>query len=273
MADLFTRSKPPDAPLPGKDYLLILHKYLRTNLPRLAPSAPPPPSVLQQSYTLLTLGLDPSSQPLSRSLKVPLTLGFGSPSAPKGPIRPLTLRLPPDRLLYLLLRWQALPQNLAHVGRTDVPVEDGVPFTARGAAEREGRGTDGDVQSVRSWVGSMRSVSVGSMGMGMVTGGMKGWWGKEEPNEGELTAVLLLLRRELQAQADSQTKSSWLCTHGSMSSLHSLSTHRSFPTRPLRSSSRRADTHSWAEWMSGCLWTYCGISKCELTPPVFRITV
>ncbi|KAI9639248.1 uncharacterized protein MKK02DRAFT_39544 [Dioszegia hungarica] len=190
MADLFTRSKPPDAPLPGKDYLLILHKYLRTNLPRLAPSAPPPPSVLQQSYTLLTLGLDPSSQPLSRSLKVPLTLGFGSPSAPKGPIRPLTLRLPPDRLLYLLLRWQALPQNLAHVGRTDVPVEDGVPFTARGAAEREGRGTDGDVQSVRSWVGSMRSVSVGSMGMGMVTGGMKGWWGKEEPNEDQILLAL-----------------------------------------------------------------------------------
>lgn len=66
-----------------------------------------------------------------------------------------------------------------------MPIEEGVPFTARGATERVVNGQlDGDVQSVRSWVGSMRSVSMGSMVPGM--GGIgKGWWGKEEPNEGE----------------------------------------------------------------------------------------
>lgn len=181
--DLFTRSKPPEPPIPGRDYILTLHKYLQSNFSRLAPTAPPPATLLQQSYTLLTLGLDPSSQPLSRSVKVPLTLGFGTPETPKGPVRPLTLRLPPDRLLYLLLRWQALPQELAHVGRTDVPVAEGVPYTARGAAQRESRGQiDGDVQSVRSWAGSMRSVSMGSMGMNSLG---RGWWTKEEPSEGE----------------------------------------------------------------------------------------
>jgi hypothetical protein len=171
----------PTDPIPGKDYLTLLHKYLQSNLPRLSPSSSAPTSILSQSYTLLTLGLDPSSQPLHRSLKVPLTLGFGTPApAPKGPIKPLTLRLPPDRLLYLLLRWQALPQNLAHVGRTDVAIEDGVPFTSRGAAERNGqKRDDGDVTSVRSWVGSMRSVSMGSMIPSRV-----GWWSKEEPSEG-----------------------------------------------------------------------------------------
>jgi hypothetical protein len=38
---------------------------------------------------------------------------------------------------------------------------------------------DGDVTSVRSWVGSMRSVSMGSTDMGL------GWFRKEQVNEGE----------------------------------------------------------------------------------------
>lgn len=177
----FFAAPTPDS-LGGAEYIQTLHRYMRANLPRLAPAAPPPASFLQQSYTLLTLGLDPSSQPLSRSVKVPLTLGFGKPGVPKTPIRPILLRLPPDRLLYLLLRWQALPQQLSHVGRTDVPVAEGVPFTARGAAERTVRG-DGDVQSVRSWVGSMRSVSMGSMA--------SGWFGKE-PSEGMSHKALLI---------------------------------------------------------------------------------
>lgn len=64
-----------------------------------------------------------------------------------------------------------------------MPIAEGVPFVARGAAEREKQGqVDGDVQSVRSWVGSIRSVSLGSMGMGSMT---RGWWGKQEPSEGE----------------------------------------------------------------------------------------
>lgn len=172
--DIFTKQPRQAAPLPGKDYIQTLHKYLKTNFPRLAPTAPPSATLLQQSYTLLTLGLDPSSQPLSSSLKVPLTLGFGQPGQAKGPIKPVLLRLPPDRLLYLLLRWQALPQQPPHVGRTDVPIEDGVPYTARGATER-GAVDRGDVQSVRSWVGSMRSVSMQSMG----------WFAKEQVSEGE----------------------------------------------------------------------------------------
>lgn len=177
-------------PIPGQEYLTKLHKYLKTNLPRLSPQSkgPTPPTVWQQSYTLLTLGLDPSSQPLSRNVKAPLTLGFGQPSTPskRPPPKPLQLRLPPDRLLYLLLRWQSLSQGLSHVGRTDVPIEEGVPVAARGA-RIDGREnvSDGDVQSVRSWVGSMRSVSMGSLATGVSKGGM-GWFGKkEELNEGE----------------------------------------------------------------------------------------
>lgn len=174
----FGATASPDS-LGGAEYIQTLHKYLRKNLPRLAPSAPPTASFLQQSYTLLTLGLDPSSQPLSRSVKVPLTLGFGKPEQSRAAIRPLLLRLPPDRLLYLLLRWQALPQQLSHVGRTDVPIAAGVPYAARGAADR-GRVADGDVQSVRSWVGSMRSVSMSS-----------GWFGTE-PSEGMSALVKLI---------------------------------------------------------------------------------
>ena len=196
--DLLGLSRERDTePLAGATYLLKLHKYLQANLPRLAPapkgssSSPANASFLQQSYTLLTLGLDPQSAPLSRNVKVPLTLGFGTPSAPPKapPLKPLLLRLPPDRLLYLLLRWQSLPQSLPHVGRTDVPIEAGVPVAARGArADGREKRADGDVQSVRSWVGSMRSVSLGSMASGKAARGMgMGWFGKkkEEVNEGE----------------------------------------------------------------------------------------
>jgi hypothetical protein len=96
------------------------------------------------------------------------------------------LRLPPDRLLYLLLRWQSLPQSLPHVGRTDEPIPPNVAVQARGARiAPEGGKVDGDVGSVRSWVGSMRSVSMGSMRS--VSGSLPGigWFKKEEVNEGE----------------------------------------------------------------------------------------
>ena len=170
-------------PTSGASYLVKLHKYLSVNLARLAPSpksSTPDASLLSQSYTLLTLGLDPKSAPLSRNVKVPLTLGFGNPSPPTKPplSRPLLLRLPPDRLLYLLLRWQSLPQSLPHVGRTDVPIEPGVPVAARGVrADGREKRADGDVQSVRSWVGSMRSVSLGDMASAKVLPGM-GWFRK-----------------------------------------------------------------------------------------------
>lgn len=182
-------SDPPD-PLPGAEYISTLYKYLSTNQSRFAPPtrpSPPEPSLLQQSYTLLTLGLDPNSAPLSRNVKAPLTLGFGLPSTrtpPRPPPKPLLLRLPPDRLLYLLLRWQSLPQGLQHVGRTDEPVSPGISVAARGArVDMRDRKSDGDVESVRSWVGSMRSVSMGSMRSASIPG--LGWLKKEEIDEGE----------------------------------------------------------------------------------------
>ncbi|KAK6909757.1 hypothetical protein I203_103779 [Kwoniella mangroviensis CBS 8507] len=181
-------------PINGAAYLTKLHKYLQVNSSRLSPFGPSrsTPTILQQSYTLLTLGLDPSSAPLSRFLKVPLTLGFGQPSTSKRRIpprspKPLLLRLPPDRLLYLLLRWQSLPQSLNHVGRTDVPIEEGVPVAARGA-RIDDRKLEGDVKSVRSWVGSMRSVSMGSL---MSSQSTRGWFGKkEEINEDQILLQL-----------------------------------------------------------------------------------
>ena len=188
-------------PLSGAAYLGTLHKYLLANFTKLAPPRTPAEATwLQQSYTLLTLGLDPTSAPLSRTLKVPLTLGFGG-SNPSTSVRngsspstraqsqlpsrrPLVLRLPPDRLLYLLLRWQSLPQKLQHVGRTDEPIAPGVPIGARGArADTRVRRGGGDVESVRSWAGSMRSVSMGSMRSGSIPG--LGWLRKEEMDEGE----------------------------------------------------------------------------------------
>lgn len=59
-----------------------------------------------------------------------------------------------------------------------MPISPGVPVAARGARAdaREMRG-DGDVQSVRSWVGSMRSVSLGSVSKEIP--GM-GWFKKKE---------------------------------------------------------------------------------------------
>jgi hypothetical protein len=179
--DLLGMGRADDSPLPGASYICTLHKYLRVNLPRLAPKRPSSPTLLQQTYTLLTLGLDPSSAPLSRNVKIPLTLGFGTPASPKGPPpKPLLLRLPPDRLLYLLLRWQSLPQALPHVGRTDVPVPEGVSVTAARAVED--KGTEGDVRSVRSWVGGMSVTSTDVPGMG--------WFRREEVSEGT-RAVLL----------------------------------------------------------------------------------
>lgn len=172
-------SGPP--PISGRDYLVKLRKYLGSNLARLAPPVTrgsKDSSWLQQSYTILTLGLDPSSAPLSRAVKVPLTLGFGT--LPVDRPKPLLLRLPPDKLLYLLLRWQSLPQALPHVGRTDVPVPDDIAVSVRGVRADRAANFDGDVESVRSWVGTIRSVST------PIQQGLGGWWGKpKEIDEGE----------------------------------------------------------------------------------------
>lgn len=177
------QAPPPPAPIPGASYISTLHSYLTANASRISSAASSShskqqteASILQQSYTLLTLGLDPNSAPLSRSLVVPLSLGFAGSSAPASARRrstsssskPLTIRLPPDRLLYLLLRWQALPQALPHVGRTDEPIPPGISTAARGARGSTDIGAprkqEGDVQSVKSWVGSVRTVSGVSSG-------------------------------------------------------------------------------------------------------------
>ncbi|OWT36877.1 hypothetical protein C362_05411 [Cryptococcus neoformans Bt1] len=193
MSLFFANSDTPQPdPISGAAYLSKLHKFLKSNAARLAPSAPRntsrnlTPSIWQQGYTVLTLGLDPNSATI-RNTKGPISLGFGMPSTKRTPPpKPLLLRLPPDRLLYLLLRWQALPQSLPHVGRTDTPIEEGVVIAARGM-EGESRGKEGDVRSVRSWVGSIRSVS------GTLVGGGQngGWWGsKQTVNEDELLLSL-----------------------------------------------------------------------------------
>ena len=211
--------------------------YLSTNLARLAPSPTRPSSdasFLSQSYTLLTLGLDPKSAPLGRNVKVPLTLGFGTPSPPTKPKspsnKPLLLRLPPDRLLYLLLRWQSLPQSLPHVGRTDVPIEAGIAVAARGA-RADGRETraDGDVQSVRSWVGSMRSVSLGSMASTKALPGM-GWFRKtEEADEGVL--FLAGCKRLIRCRSDPAS---------SVFDVHRLTCASDTPAVPVGSADSRA---------------------------------
>jgi len=204
--DILGLGRPPDTrPIEGSEYIRKLHKYLTANISKLAPAPQrqAEPTFFQQSYTLLTLGLDPSSKPLSRNVKVPLTLGFGGASEPKvAPTKPVLLRLPPDRLLYLLLRWQSLPQALPHVGRTDVPISPGVPVASRGARvdERERKG-QGDVDSVKSWVGSMRSVSLGTVGSQATTIPGLGWMGRKE----EVTEGVSARGRDA-LQAEGQTK-------------------------------------------------------------------
>ncbi len=197
-------SRPP--PLDGHTYILKLLKFLSANRARLSqpPHASPtttgPGNVWQQSYTLLTLGLDPSSSDLSWNLAVPLTLGFGggrkdgkksSSTAGSGSsVKPLTLRLPPDRLLFLLLLFQSSPSpslsQSPNIGPLDIPVPPGVHLTpSTNEVEKEG-----DVTSVRSWVGSLRSVGLGSWGTkgkdGRNGGSGWGWFGgkKEVMDDG-----------------------------------------------------------------------------------------
>jgi hypothetical protein len=213
------RPRPP--PLEGSAYVSKLLKFLSANRARLAQpphAAQPtgPGNLWQQSYTLLTLGLDPNSSPLSWNLAVPLTLGFGSGSSSSktqeaqkkasgstasSGVKPLTLRLPPDRLLYLLLLFQSSPtpalSSSPNIGRTDVPVPPGVQLVAsRPGSDGADVSREGDVKSVRSWVGSLRSVGLGTVfGQGRSNRSTKqggwGWFGgkKEVMDDGELACV------------------------------------------------------------------------------------
>jgi hypothetical protein len=157
-------------------------------------------------------------------VKAPLTLGFGTPAPTAAQrLKPLLLRLPPDKLLYLLLRWQSLPQNLPHVGHTDVPVPDGIAVSSR-AVRSDRTNFDGDVESVRSWVGTIRSVST------PIQQGFGGWWGKpKEIEEGEWTALMLVANCEseglrgdvdMDATCEAERESSRACRQGPRSTDH-----------------------------------------------------
>lgn len=188
-------------PIDGDAYVRKLLKYLDTHKSRLAapPYAPQPSSaapspgglpvgnVWQQTYTIATLGLDPSSSPLNPTLATVFSLGLASTAGvpattTRAPtVKPLTLRLPPDRILYLLLLFQSSSTpaiaTSSLIRPTDEPLPPGVsvlPSDYRDQGDREG-----DVQSVRSWVGSLRSVGgvfAGSKGKD-AGGGWTSWFG------------------------------------------------------------------------------------------------
>jgi hypothetical protein len=214
-------------PIEGQTYLLKLLKYLDTNKSRLAavPYGPTPSSstaspdssggagnLWQQTYTIATLGLDPSSAPLNPTLATLFSLGLssaaGAPAATQQSntgttTKPLTLRLPPDRILYLLLMFQSSSQpriaSSPLIRPTDVPLPNGVTchpsdLDGGGKAEREG-----DVASVRSWVGSLRSVGgvFGGDGKGRKSESWTSWFGatsrrKETLDIGTFPSPLLL---------------------------------------------------------------------------------
>jgi hypothetical protein len=180
----------------GDAYVRKLLKYLSTHKARLAvpphfvqvkqsnkpevsataAGGIPVGNIWQQSYTIATLGLDPTSSPLNSTLATVFSLGLtsgtsGVPATALSPaastsagVKPLTLRLPPDRILYLLLLFQASSSSALaaspFIRPTDTPLPPGVSIhpTDLHEAGKSEEGREGDVQSVRSWVGSLRSV-------------------------------------------------------------------------------------------------------------------
>lgn len=162
----------------------------------------------QQSYTIATLGLDPKSSPLNPTLAQVFSLGIASPataprtslsnSAPqrggsggqsgaeggarrRPDVKPLTLRLPPDRLLYLILLFQASSnpsiKSSPNLGKTDVPLPPGTHVAGARQSHHEsiGQAREGDVRSVQSWVGSLKSVGgVFGSGSGSSNSGSQG---------------------------------------------------------------------------------------------------
>ncbi|GHJ89764.1 hypothetical protein NliqN6_6166 [Naganishia liquefaciens] len=181
-------------PIRGDAYLVKLLKYLDTHKSRLAapPHAAAAPSsatgtatdtatdttagsLWQQTYTIATLGLDPSSAPLNPALATVFSLGLssaaGAPAAAAAQQqhvshrarKPLTLRLPPDRILFLLLMFQASTTPAIStsplIRPTDVALPTGVAVHPAASPDgADGQVREGDVASVRSWVGSLRSV-------------------------------------------------------------------------------------------------------------------
>lgn len=196
----------------GDEYLAKLLKYLTTHKHRLTappfPSLPSPSAaglpvgnIWQQSYTIATLGLDPTSSPLNPGLATVFSLGLaGTAGVPTvestraAQVKPLTLRLPPDRILYLLLLFQASSNTTLStsplIRPTDEPLPPGVSVLPSDYRD-QGEGKEGDVQSVRSWVGSLRSVGGvfgGKKGKGE---GWTGWFGGRKREEMDFGASLI----------------------------------------------------------------------------------
>jgi hypothetical protein len=219
------------APIEGSEYLSKLLKFLSTNKTRLAtpPHAStvgtPVGNVWQQTYTIATLGLDPQSSPLNPTLAQVFSLGLASPSTTprtatgkntvRADVKPLTLRLPPDRLLYLLLLFQDSPtssiSSSPNLGKTDIPVPSGIQLVAGAGGHIKGRegSQEGDVKSIQSWVGSLKSVGgvFGAGGSGKKKASDSGstwttWFGgakRETMDNGEsqITCLARLLEIEL----------------------------------------------------------------------------
>lgn len=200
--------------IPGDEYLAKLLKYLTTHKHRLTappfPSLPSPSAaglpvgnIWQQSYTIATLGLDPTSSPLNPGLATVFSLGLaGTAGVPTvegtraAQVKPLTLRLPPDRILYLLLLFQASGNTTLStsplIRPTDEPLPPGVSVLPSDYRDQKG-GKEGDVQSVRSWVGSLRSVG-GVFGGGKKgeDAGWTGWFGGRKREEMDFGAWSLI---------------------------------------------------------------------------------
>ena len=157
---------------PGDTYIATLATYISTNSTRLASSPlpqptrrPPPASSSSSSYT---------------SYLLPPALYAGTPP------KPLALRLTPQNLFYLLLRFQAIGLD---VGELDVPlgrdVQRAMSLVELSGAELARRRRE----ERRSETGSFRSVA-GSMVSGLSLGG---WWGTggkvKDPGQSELTII------------------------------------------------------------------------------------
>lgn len=157
---------------PGDTYISTLATYISTNSTRLASSPLPQPTRRPPAAS--------SSSSSYTSYLLPPALYAGTPP------KPLALRLTPQNLFYLLLRFQAIGLD---VGELDVPLGKDVQ-RAMSLVELSGA----DIarrrrEERRSETGSFRSVA-GSMVSGLSLGG---WWGTggkvKDPGQSELIHV------------------------------------------------------------------------------------
>lgn len=134
----------------GDAYIASLATYVQTNSTRLAAAAQSSRGGLRK-------------QASTSYLTTALTLGLAGPSAPP---KPLTLRITPQNLFYLLLRFQAIA--LGDVGDLDVPLgkdtQRAMVFAETASPKRKAK----DRTETASFMSAMSSVSTLNLG---------GWWG------------------------------------------------------------------------------------------------